>query len=235
MNESSNIIILHGWGLNGQKYEKLSELLKKKGYKVSAPDLPGFGSEPLKSESMNLGDYVKFLDNLIKKNKISKPILIGHSFGGRIALRYAFENPSKVSKLILTGTPIIREKSFSKKIVYATAVIGGKIFKKFPNNLKERIRKILYFAIGEWDYYKAGSLKQVFKNIIGEDLIKYIKEIKIPVFLIWGENDKIVPAKYLKDIKKLNREVTCKTVPGIGHKLPYEKPEQFLEEIKSLI
>ena len=74
-----------------------------------------------------------------------------------------------------------------------------------------------------------------FKNIIGEDLIKYIKEIKIPVFLIWGEDDKIVPAKYLKDIKKLNREVIYKTVPGVGHKLPYEKPEQFFEEIKSLI
>ncbi|OGH42361.1 MAG: hypothetical protein A3H79_04785 [Candidatus Levybacteria bacterium RIFCSPLOWO2_02_FULL_36_8b] len=235
MNESSNIIILHGWGLNGQKYEKLSQLLEKKGYKVFAPDFPGFGSEPLKSESMDLGDYVEFLNNLIKKNKISKPILIGHSFGGRVALRYGFENPSKVSKLILTGTPIIREKSFSKKIAYAGAVIGGRIFKKFPDIQKERIRKVLYFAIGEWDYYKAGSLKQVFKNIIGEDLIKYIKEIKIPVFLIWGKNDKIVPAKYLKDIKKLNREVIYKTVPGVGHKLPYEKPEQFFEEIKSLI
>ncbi len=229
------IIILHGWGLKGGVYESLASLLREQGSSVYAPDLPGFGDEKLKSPFMNLSDYVDFLGDFIKKNKISRPVLIGHSFGGRIALKYSWRYPKNVSKLVLTGVPIIRNKPFLRKIWFIFAVIFGRLFKIFPKSLEKKVRKLFYFAIGEWDYYKSGPLKQVFKNIIGEDLDKYIEEIEIPVLLVWGKDDKITPVSDVSKVKKMNRSIKTVIVKGTGHKLPYEKPIDFYKSIVSFI
>ncbi|MFH1833067.1 MAG: alpha/beta hydrolase [Candidatus Levyibacteriota bacterium] len=233
MNYESNIIILHGWGLNGNKYSKLSSLLKQKGCKVFTPDLPGFGAEPLKSESMTLGDYIDFVEKFIEKNKILKPIIIGHSFGGRVAIKYCWKYPKSVSALILTGVPVIRNVSLSKKIAFLLSIMGRKIFSIFPSSIENMMRKILYFLLGEWDYYKAGRLKQVFKNIVGEDLKGYLREIRIPILLIWGEEDKTVPAVDIKKIKQINSTVKEVIIKETGHKLPYDHPALFLDAIIS--
>lgn len=230
-----SIIILHGWGLNGSKYNELSKILKNKGFDVYLPDLPGFGQESLKSESMNLDNYVDFVNKLIKQNKIEKPIIIGHSFGGRVGIKYSYIYPDNVSKLILTGVPVIRHITFKKRIVKVMAIAGHLFFDKAPGNINSILRKILYQSIGEWDYYKSGSLKEVFKNIIKEDLLLYAKELIIPTLLVWGEDDKLVPVSDVVKIKKIIQDANFVIIPNVGHKLPYEKPELFFDSIKSFI
>lgn len=224
-------MILHGWGLNGGVYQKLKTLLEKDGFSVFAPDLPGFGMEPQVNKSMKLDDYANFVRNFIQKKGIKKVIFIGHSFGGRVAIKYAWQYPQEVSKLILTGVPVIRHNSFKKKIAFIIAVIGGKILKISPQQLKKSFRKLLYFAIGEWDYYRAGPLRQVFKNIIGEDLVQYIAAIKIPVLLIWGEKDKVVPFSDGQRIHRMIADSTLVVVKEIGHKAPYESAEKFSKAV----
>lgn len=228
------IIILHGWGLKGDIYQELTNLLRREGFDVFAPDLPGFGKEKLKSQNMSLDDYVEFVRFFVKKIYPSKVIFIGHSFGGRVAIKYAWKYPKEVEKIILTGVPIIRSRSFLKKIYYYLAISGGFIFKKFPVNMKESLRKILYYFIGEWDYYKAGEKQQVFKNIIEDDLLKYIKEIKIPIFLVWGKDDNIIPLSNIKPIESIiNTKIVI--VNNCGHKLPYENPTGFLNVVKKFL
>lgn len=225
------IIILHGWGLRGGVYQKLKGLLEDGGFKVFIPDLPGFGSEPLRSQTMVFDDYVSFVDEFLKANKIVKPIIIGHSFGGRIALKYAFKYSQKVTKLVLTGAPVIRSSVFKRKISRIVSIAGGQLFRFLPKTTNDFLRKLLYFLIGEWDYYKAGPLKQVFKNIISEDLVFYAKNIKVPVLLVWGENDKVVPVSDMKKIAKIIPQATFSVITDAGHKLPYEKPEIFVKAI----
>lgn len=231
----TTIVILHGWGLQKKKYEKLTLLLQQKGYKVFALDLPGFGAEPLQNANMTLDDYVLFVRNFLKKHAIQKPIFIGHSFGGRIAVKYAFVYPKDLSKLILTGVPIIRHMSFIKKIFFVFAIVGGKVFSVFPKETKNIIRKMFYFLIGEWDYYKAGNLQQVFKNIISESLIDYVKEIRVPTLLVWGVDDKLVPYEDVVVIKKLMPQAESVIVQHAGHKLPYENPDEFYLAIKNFL
>lgn len=229
------MIILHGWGLRGEVYQKLKELLEDEEYKVFIPDLPGFGSEPLRSQTMMLDDYVSFVGEFLNANKIVKPIIIGHSFGGRVALKYAFKYPQKVTKLVLTGAPVIRSSVFKRKISRIVSIAGGQLLRFLPKTTKDFLRKLLYFLIGEWDYYKAGPLKQVFKNIINEDLVFYAKNIKIAVLLVWGENDKVVPVSDMKKIAKIIPHATFSVAKDAGHKLPYEKPVEFFKAIKPFI
>lgn len=238
------IIILHGWGLRGDVYAPLVSLLKEANFNVYNPDLPGFGKEPLenlekitdkKDKNYNLDDYVLFLDNFIKQNKITTPIIIGHSFGGRVAVKYVFRNPEKVKKLVLSGVPIIRHKTLKIRIGFLSAILFGRTFKILPNSIQDFFRKILYKSMGEWDYYKAGSLKQVFKNIIGEDLMQYAKEIKIPVLLIWGKDDKVVPVQDIEKIKQIMPGAKSFVIIGIGHKAPYMTYKEFFSALKSFI
>lgn len=229
------IIILHGWGLKGSTYSMTAQLFEKKGYRVFLPDLPGFGSEPLISSSMDLSDYVTFLKKFVEKKKIAKFFLIGHSFGGRIALKYTALHEDSVSKVILTGVPIVRHLTWKKWIVYYLAFFGGAVFKMFPLAVKRFLQKILYFMIGEWDYYNAGPRKEVFKKIISEDLVQYAKKISIPVLLLWGKNDKLTPASDVAVIKKIIPQAQSVIVSNIGHKLPYENPEIFVKDVLSFI
>lgn len=229
------IIILHGWGLRASVYKKLEELFDKKKYQVFALDLPGFGEEPLVNKNMNLTDYVHFLNTFIKGKKLFKVIIIAHSFGGRIALKYSVEDPQIVSKLILTGVPVIRNISLLKWVMYNLIVVGGNVFKVFPYAIHSLIRKSLYFMIGEWDYYNAGPRKQVFRNIIGEDLIQYAKKIEVPVLLVWGEDDRMTPSSDVEKIKKFIPQAQSIIVPGVGHKLPYENPQVFYKAIEVFI
>lgn len=232
---NKTVIILHGWGLNGSTYSKLVSLIKKNKYQVYSLDLPGFGNEPLEKESMYLDDYVEFVRNFVKSKKVSAPIFIGHSFGGRVAIKYAWKYKDQVEKIILTGVPIIRHMTIKRRIGFAGAFLGGILFQKMPEFLKDSFRRMLYFTLGEWDYYNSGPLKQVFKNIVGEDLKQYVKAIKNPVLLVWGENDKLTPSSDVEKIKEINPDIKSVVLPDMGHKLPYESANLFFEAAKSFI
>ena len=230
-----SIIILHGWKLSGARYNQCVSILKKDGYNVFAPDLPGFGKEPLVSKSMNLNDYVLFLKRFIKDRKMHKPILIGHSFGGRVAVKYAYSHPEEVSKLILTGVPIIRRKNFRQNLASVLAKAGNFIRLFLPESIFDSLRRALYRLAGSFDYYKAGSLDKIFINVISEDLTAYIKKIKIPTFLLWGKDDRLVPETNLKEIKKYMPQAVCVIFPGGGHGLPYDNPREFSKKVLELI
>ncbi len=229
------ILILHGWGVSSGKYEPLEKLLRKKGFVVYIPDLPGFGKQKMLKTSMELADYVDFVRSYMRKNKIVKPVVIAHSFGGRIAVRLAAFYPKDFSKLVLTGVPIIRHMSAKKQIAYIAAFIGRVILKKIPLTAYDIIRKVLYFSIGEWDYYKSGPLSETFKKVISEDLLQYVKKITIPVFLVWGETDKLTPASDVSEISGYIANGESVVIEKYGHKLPYENPKGFLKSIENFL
>ena len=103
--KSKDILVLHGWNLSGKRFESLVELLRKKGFRVLAPDFPGFGDEPAPLNAWHIWDYAEFLNGYITSHKLQSPLLIGHSFGGRVALAYAAKYPKNCKGLILTGAP----------------------------------------------------------------------------------------------------------------------------------
>ncbi len=229
------ILILHGWGRNSSSYKDLKHLLEKDGYTVYIPDLPGFGSEPLITANMYLDDYVEFVAYFMKKHTLSYVNIIGHSFGGRVALKFAWKYPEKVSKLFLTGVPIIRNTSFVKRTAFVISVVSGSVLKKLPLSLQGFMRRSVYFLLGEWDYYNAGGLKEVFKNIINEDLVAYAQKITTPTYLLWGSNDWITPVTDVEKITKIMPQAHSIIIPDSTHKLPYENPEGFIKSFKAYL
>lgn len=184
-----NIVLLHGWGQNIEMMAPLGNNLTD--YHITILDFPGFGnsSEPL--TSLTIYDYVEILEELLIELKIKKPIIMGHSFGGRVAILYAARNP--VEKLVLFGSPCIRDnrKSIKESIL--------KSLKKLPG--MEKIGEFAKNYIGSTDYKNASPvMRETLVNVINEDLSKYAMKIECPTLLIWGTNDEAAP---IEDARKL--------------------------------
>jgi len=124
------IVILHGWGHNGQLWQNLANKL---GSSAKSLDLPGFGSEPLVEDDWGVPQYAHWVERKIKKYK--NVVLIGHSFGGRIAAEIASRKQIYVKGLILSGAPCIYRPSFQTLL----RIKIYKMLRVFFTFLKKRI------------------------------------------------------------------------------------------------
>lgn len=235
------IIVLHGWGstMSGKRYSALQKMLEKEGYTVYAPDLPGFGDNPLEKDALAFEDYIQFVhDFIVKIVKEKKVILLGHSFGGRIAIRFSAQYPQLVEKLILTGASGIPRPlpSLKKRIVYGVTKITRPFFAIPPfSYLYHFFRKAVYYSIGEMDYYKAGSLRETFKNVYQVSILPDLEHITVPTLILWGANDTFTS---LADGELMHEKIAHSKfviVPDATHKLPYEHPEITAKEIRAFL
>lgn len=233
--QDHTVVILHGWGLSGDRYSELQSCLEKKGYRVFSPDFPGFGKKTAAKTSMTLSDFTDFYKEFLEKKKIKEHIIVGHSFGGRVGVKYTSMNNENVELLILTGVPIIRHYGIKQRISFVIAKTLKIPFVILPSSWANYSRKGLYRIIGEYDYVKSGEKKSTFKNIINESLIPCFQLITAPVVLIWGELDRLTPVSDLDKIQKIKPVQHAKKVKGFGHSLPYQDPKQFAELVDSYI
>jgi pimeloyl-ACP methyl ester carboxylesterase len=234
------ILILHGWGslMSGEKrFEVVKALLEKEGYTVFTPDLPGFGKNALVKEELVFEDYIAFVEEFIKEKKLEKTILLGHSFGGRIAIAFTAKHPKLVSKLILVSASGIPRKLSIKKMVAQKMAKIGKVVLSLPGLkvLYEPFRGILYRVIGEMDYYKARDLAKTFKNVYRVNVIEDLPKIHVPTLIVWGEDDAFTP---LADGKLMHEKIKNSrliTVKDEGHKFPYASPQKFVRKVLPFI
>lgn len=200
-----DIILLHGWGQNIEMMKPLGDRLNSK-YKITIIDLPGFGASEEPKVSWTITDYKEMLEEIIKILKINAPIIMGHSFGGRVAIRYSSDN--KIEKLVLFGSPCIRTQ---KNISLKTKIL--KKAKNLPgmNNIGEKMKKY----IGSRDYKAASPImRQTLVNTVNEDLSTYAKKIKSPTLLIWGERDTEAPLNEARELENIMIDAGLVVLPG---------------------
>lgn len=203
--EGKDIVLLHGWGQNIQMMKPLGDQFCDK-YRITILDLPGFGESDEPHDVWAVGDYSDFMESFLKKVGVKKPIMIGHSFGGRVAIRYSARNP--IEKLVLFGSPCIRvdeELPLSVKVL--------KKLKQLPglNELGEYMKKY----IGSRDYKAASpTMRKILVEVVNEDLSKYAREIEEPTLLIWGEQDTEAPLNDARQLEKIMIDAGLIVLPG---------------------
>lgn len=228
-----NLIMLHGWGMDSSTFWPSVDFLKDN-LTLWILDLPGFGRSDKPDKAFDTNDYAEIVADFIKINKIKKPSLLGHSFGGKIAIKLIFTYPNLVNKLILVGASgIKRDPSFRRVFIYPLAKI---VHYLVPDifNLKIIIRKKFYRKI-ESDYENAGLMKDTLLKTIQEDLTEDLKKIKNETLIIWGEEDKAVPLKYGKQMYQLIENSKLVVIEGKGHFLHVHDPERFSSYVKNFI
>ena len=202
------LIYLHGWGQNIEMMMPIAKPFIKK-YNVLIIDLPGFGDSEEPKDVWSIYDYADMVHELGKSLNFKKPILIGHSFGGKISLCYA--SMFETRKLVLLASP------YKKNIVkdnFKTKVL--KAMKKVPglSGLAESAKK--YF--GSTDYKNATvMMRKILVKHVNLDVSEDAKKIKCPTLLIWGTEDAAVPYKDAEDLEKLISNCGLVTYEGNTH------------------
>lgn len=218
------IVLLHGWGQNIEMMKPLGDNLPN--FHITIIDFPGFGESSEPNNSLTIYDYVEILEELLVSLKIHKPILIGHSFGGRVAILYAARNSTE--KLVLFGAPCVRHqrKSLKENIL--------KCAKKLPgmNKLGEYAKKY----IGSTDYRNASPImRETLVNVINEDLSNYAKKIQCPTLLIWGTNDTEAPIEDAKELESLLVDGGLVELPGRTHYAYLEALPQVINILNNFL
>lgn len=238
MKNGQTILLLHGWGQGSSPYRQLSFELEKLGYRVYAPDMPGFGKTSIPEKPLHLFDYATFLYEYVEKNSIEQPVFLGHSFGGRVAIKYASLHRKECKAIILCGTPGYSPVKRWKFILALIIAKIGSIFFSLPllSRFEQKIRSWFYYIVGARDYYRAqGSMRQTFKNIVGEKLEDDMKKIHIPTLLVWGEEDSIVPVRIAERMKKAISNSKLIVLPRGKHSVIVDDPNAFVNEVHSFL
>ena len=227
MQKTNKAIILHGWTYSVEKWNHVIDLLEKEGIQVELLLIPGLTAKTDKAWMIN--DYIDWLKKIIDKNK-EKVTLIGHSNGGRIASIFSAKYPEKVKNLVLIDSAGIYHHDF--KIQFKKFVFGilAKLGKKITTSV--RLKDLLYWLAQESDYQKATlEMKKTMMNLINFDLTSSLKKIKIPVFIVWGENDKITPLSDGKIIQELIKDSELYAIRSAGHSPHFTHAEEVAEQI----
>lgn len=202
--KGDDIVLLHGWGQNIAMMDPIGEKLKDN-YRITIIDLPGFGLSNEPDFAYTVSDYAVLVHDLLIELEINNPILIGHSFGGRISIVYA--SLYDVKKIVLFGSPCVRHEYVSKKQNALKKMKKIKILKPIVNIMKKHM--------GSIDYKNASPMmRDVLVKTVNEDLSSYAKKIKCQALLIWGENDEAVPVSEARELDDLLENSALIVLPG---------------------
>lgn len=222
------IYLLHGWttALDTQdKWQPFIKLLTEKGYHPVFLKIPGLTAAL--SHSWDLNDYVSWLESQLKSEK--EVILLAHSFGGQLAIKYSAFHQEQIEKLILIGPAGIKDNSERKKlkrIVFAQLARIGKVITKYLPG-KRFLRCLLYKLAREKDYYDCPSqLRQTMSNVINEDVSDLLEKIKAETLLIWGSEDKEAPFENSKIFERKIDHCHLVSIRNARHSPQYTHTKQ---------
>jgi len=216
------LVFLNGWQSQGLVFKKIVQDKNN----VVLLDIPGCGGSDIPKDIWGLSEYAVFLENFLEKLKILNPILIGHSFGGSIIIKY-LSKEKQAQKAILIGSAGVRTKSVAIKFwSLASKILKIPFNLLFPKKIKEKIRKKFYKMIGS-DYLESGELKEIYGKIINEDLQEEMQKIKIPITLIWGELDQETPLENGVLMNKLIKNSRLEIIKNAGHYSFLDQEEEF--------
>jgi len=232
-NNQSQLVILPGWSQDPatqSKWQPLVVQLEQADYQVLYLKLPGL-TTPL-DQVWQLADYRDWVLNQIKD--FSKVVLIGHSFGGQLAVSVAATNPENLTALVLIGPAGLIDRRWfkvAKRALFKLAAKWGG-FLIGQTKSKHFFQKVLYKLAREKDYYLASPLlKQTMVAVLSQEIIKDLPKIKHPTLIIWGKQDRATPIHHAQIFnQQLEHSQLC-VLPHENHCPHYHQPQQIVRLI----
>jgi pimeloyl-ACP methyl ester carboxylesterase len=226
------VLALHGWARSHRDFDPV---FAPTGTEVGAqpligavsaigPDLFGFGSTPPPPEPWGSDGYARHLLPLFEEDGVlaERVVIVGHSFGGRVAVRLQRLVPDRIERMVLSGVPLLDRGDRRShpptryrliRRLHALGLIGADRMEAARNRYGSR------------DYREAqGVMRSVLVASLGEQYAEDMATIGCPVQLVWGEQDTEVPLEVAVRAQGIFPRATLTVLPGIGHLVPTEAP-----------
>lgn len=234
------VVFLHGWRSQGRVWfplwEEFFEQHTQQGsnlpYVFYAVDMPGFGSSEAPRKPYRLQDYALVVEEFCQRLGFAHVVLVGHSFGGRIAIKVASRGRVILKQLMLIGSAGFRPRGFLHSLKRVVAQIVKPFF---AFSFMQPLRRKLYTVIGAHDYMATPKLTQTFVNILGEDLEHLLPQIAVPTLLVWGEHDRETPVSFGERMRDALPHATLVVIPRAGHFVFLDQPVAFVEHVLAFL
>lgn len=224
------IVFLHGWGGSLVSWLGTAKAMASLGFYSVVVDFAGFGKSAEPNESYCVEDYADEVASLVKSLGLGEIFLVGHSFGGRVAIILSSLQKIEIKKLVLVDSAGVLPR---RGLLYKVKIKRYKYLKKKAREGKcdpEKLKKY-----GSSDYLKLSPvMKQTFIKVVNQDLLPYAKKIAVETLIVWGKKDKDTPM-YMA--KKLNRTIkgSFLSVLPSGHYCYIDNFKVFIDELYAFL
>jgi pimeloyl-ACP methyl ester carboxylesterase len=230
------IVLLHGWGASAESLAGIGKVLEDR-FHVLTIDLPGFGWTPPPPAAWGTRDYAAHVEAVMESSGIASANLLGHSFGGRIALTIAAQHPEKVRRLVLVASAGIRPSRGPGHYLKVGAAKLAKRMFSFPawGRQGERILSTIRRKVGSRDYRNAGRMRGTLVRVVNEDLRDILSSVRAPTLIIWGDRDPEVPRSSMEIMANGIRGSRLEIMEAAGHFPFIDKPESFRKLVRDFL
>ena len=221
------IVYLHGWGRSRHDFAYIAS--QRPGMSL---DLPGFGSSVRPPVAMDSRGYAKqVLEAITEWAGPEKAVLVGHSFGGRVAIQIAASSPRSVRGMIIAGTPLFRKESTGKPPLFYRAARRLNRLGLASDARLESFRQ----RYGSADYLAAtGVMRETLIKVVNESYETELAQIRCPTAFVWGQTDTAAP---VEDARQAHQIVDGSVLEerDCGHDIHLEHPELIVEAIDWIV
>lgn len=229
----SIVVLLHGWG---RDRNDLLEVTRGMTERCVFVDLPGFGASPPPPEPWGAREYSDLIRLAIEdaagplNNSRRRIVLVGHSFGGRVALCLAAQQ-FVVAGIVLSGVPLLRPTGGmspfpfrAMRALHRRGLIGQSTMERFRHRY------------GSADYRASqGVMRQTLVRVVGESYEAELGSLTCPVCLVWGDQDTAAPLTMVRDaLSLIGAPSKLVLAESVGHDVHYLRPELLQREILAL-
>jgi pimeloyl-ACP methyl ester carboxylesterase len=230
----ANVLGLHGWRRTHEDFKGVLGPGSSYGAAASiAVDLPGFGSSPAPAIAWGSEDYARSVAQMLDEGGpelTDGPVtVIGHSFGGRVAVHLAAARPDLVRAIVLTGAPVARSGGPPRKPPVAYRLVRSlRKARLIPESVLETARR----RHGSPDYLAAqGVVREILVRTLAEDYSAQLAALRCPVELVWGDDDTETPLSVAQAIVRAVPGTVLDVCTGAGHLTPLTIPDRLREAV----
>jgi len=225
---SPTVLAMHGWGRDRNDFAAVLD-----GLSGISLDLPGFGASPAPEQAVGAAWYADKVIPILETFDTAA-IVVGHSFGGRVAVMAAATRPALVGGLVLAAVPLLHREDRSPvkaSLAYRLIKAGHRIGVLSAERLESAKSRF-----GSADYRAAtGVMRDVLVTVVNEQYPNELALLECPVELVWGADDREVPVSMARRAAALiPGDANLTIVEGVGHHIPLRRPDTLKAAIEAL-
>lgn len=249
------LVFLHGWGGSSRYWRSTAEALSDT-YDCLLYDWRGFGKSAIAVESVatdyTLQAYADDLASLLSQLKVDRVSVIAHSLGTSIAPYFITQWNGTVEQAVMTCGGVFKFDALAYSLFYRVGqvIVGIRprwfydlpgmdwfVMQRFVHRMIPRSDRAEFIE----DYLSCqpaaalGVLLDVAQSKTCLELVENIKQIKIPVLMISGQKDKIIPPLLGKNAASLNDRISHQVLKKVGHLPMLEDPDVFQTAVRSFL
>jgi pimeloyl-ACP methyl ester carboxylesterase/quercetin dioxygenase-like cupin family protein len=244
--EGVPVVLVHGLGLSGALWGRVSDALGP-GYQLVRVDLRGAGrSRELERTELSLAGWADDLAGVVEQLGLDRPVLVGHSLGAAVALKYALERPDGLRALVLIGGEADLSNLAPRMLASVERIesLGlaawvADFWSKNPPFAESSLRSdpAIVEEYRTWllENDPADYVRQCRAIASAESLSDRLGEVVPPVLVVVGGSDDRTLPEHGRELARNLPDARLVELPGVGHTIPLEAPGATAEAVDNFL